>query len=234
MSDFPHDSWSALPSDIRDACRQSRNRRRAWNQAPPSGTTALNVGVAATSTAGTQASAKATDGQYLSGTTAASAGSLGGRISSSVACIDHRPIAAVTGKTSSSIADVRLFMGMSDTGPDGTDAPTGIAAWFIYSPTIGATWQFMVSESTTPTNVSFNTGLTVAINTRYEAWIVAPGDGYVYGFMGVNRQRLMGPFRLAIPALMDTTQLMSSYCEAEATAASAKAVLWGKFDWELD
>ena len=218
-----------VPTQFVDLLRAPRNRRTGINQAPPSGTTVLTQTAGNTTPQGTVTNVGDAYGRWLNHATAASSGALGGRSVTANFLVREKPIVAITMETGSSFADVRYFCGFGTSGLDTTDTPGGDNIWFRGSSSTDTTWKLLITESSGGTTTIVDTGVAIAVSTRYDFWIGCPGDGYAYGYVGVGGSVMGGPVPVAIPSAFDQTVSENLFCQCENKAASAKAIRWGKF-----
>lgn len=218
-----------VPTQFINLPRESRNRRIAINQAPPSGTTVLTQTSGNTTPQGTVTNVGDVYGRWLNHATAASSGALGGRNVVANFLVREKPIVCITMETGSSFADVRNFCGFGTIGLDGTDAPGGDNIWFRASSSTDTTWKLLITESTGGTTTTVDTGVPVTVSTRYDFWIGCQGDGCAYGYIGVAGSVMGGPYPVAIPSAFDQTASQNLFCQCENKTTTAKAIRWGKF-----
>lgn len=234
MADREPASWIGTPSDLADLLYNHRNRKHfrsvAVNSTTPSQAPTAWTNITA---GGTQTAVSDSGKRYINGATAATTGLISGRVSGGIVQILSRPVVAGTLMTGSSFADVRWWAGVDDgAGLDGSDTP--VESLIMFRATSGTThWHLCTSDATTFTAV--NTGIEVAVSTRYCWQIAVPGDGYAYGRIASGTNRLSGWWRVSMPtALSSYASDMSVLTAVENKANSAKAIRWGSWYAEWD
>jgi len=214
------------------------HHRRVKYAEVTSNATPVNVGGLGSSTAGgTQAYIINARGQWVRGTTAASAGALSGRVSVIPVGLNYLPTCYFTFQTGSSFADVRWWVGIGENASFfASDNLTGVPSVYFLATSGTANW-LLTSTSATAAATPVNTGVPVTVDTRYEALLVTErlltgGGAVIQGYIGTGGV-MQGPFRIETPADIEMTPDvgLGTYMHTvlENKAAAAKQVFWSKW-----
>jgi hypothetical protein len=176
---------------------------------------ATYVGIGLTPTNfGTLANANQSDTSYVASTTAASAGSIAGEVTTQVAEPGMLPSYHIVMKTPSTITNLRFWIGLSNGTPANADDPGVNSILFRYSTVAGDTgWVPSTRNSTTQTLGT--TIVTVAADTVYRMTIrFATSTKVAFSINGSSEQYMTATIpssgtSINITAVVYTTEAVS-------------------------
>ncbi len=200
--------------------------RREW-YSQPKVTDFVGVGCA-TNTQGTASDGGDATRKYITCTTAAAPAAKGGLDLDATTQRRWNPRFRVTVKTGSSIADVRVWIGLSSSSPPyGDDNSANHGALLRYSTVAGdTTWQAVTSDGAAQTVT--DTTLTVATSTAYQIEIAIDDGAGTVEFV-VNGKRLSATANLpgASTNLLTWALIFAAAASAKDLSISKMAVIDG-------